>query len=80
VVRLNHGCQIIARRHLRTDLFLVEYRYLKVRELATGKVFDDDADVVIAAKGNLSDPAWPQIPGLKDFEGEVMHSARWKEE
>lgn len=55
-------------------------RYLKVRDLATGNVIDDDADVVIAAKGNLSDPAWPDIPGLKDFEGEVMHSARWKEE
>ncbi|KAK8030091.1 hypothetical protein PG993_011382 [Apiospora rasikravindrae] len=54
--------------------------HLKVRELATGNVIDDDADVVIAAKGNLSDPAWPKIPGLKDFEGEVMHSARWKED
>ncbi|KAK7995499.1 hypothetical protein PG990_014272 [Apiospora arundinis] len=53
--------------------------HLKVRELATGKLIEDDADVVIAAKGNLSDPAWPDIPGFKDFEGEVMHSARWKE-
>lgn len=63
-----------------TDPLVSVHRYLKVRELATGKVIDDDADVVIAAKGNLSDPAWPKIPGLKEFEGEVMHSARWKEE
>lgn len=46
----------------------------------TGETFEDDADVLILARGMLSDPAWPKIPGLKSFKGEVMHSAIWKEE
>ncbi|KAH9909553.1 flavin-binding monooxygenase [Xylariomycetidae sp. FL2044] len=52
---------------------------LKVRCTDTGEEFEDDADVLISAKGNLSDPAWPSIPGLDSFQGEVMHSARWNE-
>ncbi|KAI1865023.1 uncharacterized protein JN550_008569 [Neoarthrinium moseri] len=53
---------------------------LKVRNTETGEVIEDDADVLVSARGNLSDPAWPDIPGLKDFEGQVMHSALWKED
>ena len=60
-----------------TDL---RYRRLKVRELSTGRVIDDEADVLVSARGFLSDPAWPKVPGLKSFQGEVMHSARWNEE
>ncbi|QGZ61414.1 flavin-containing monooxygenase [Paraburkholderia acidisoli] len=36
-----------------------------------------EADIVIAANGPLSRPAWPSIPGLDRFEGERFHSARW---
>ncbi|ETS77313.1 hypothetical protein PFICI_11187 [Pestalotiopsis fici W106-1] len=53
---------------------------LDIRRLETGEVFKDEAHVLISAKGNLSDPAWPNIPGLDTFDGEVMHSARWKED
>lgn len=53
---------------------------LEIRRLETGEVFKDEANVLISAKGNLSDPAWPNIPGLDTFEGQVMHSARWKED
>jgi cation diffusion facilitator CzcD-associated flavoprotein CzcO len=45
----------------------------------TDETFEDDADVLIAARGALNDIAWPQIPGLRSFEGEVMHSAAWNE-
>jgi cation diffusion facilitator CzcD-associated flavoprotein CzcO len=38
------------------------------------------ADVVIAAHGGLAEPAFPDIVGLEDFDGEVMHSAAWKPE
>ncbi|KAK8079205.1 monooxygenase family protein [Apiospora phragmitis] len=81
VVRFNQQSKSLSHAHPETDFFIFcLIRYLRVRELATGNVIDDEADVVIAAKGNLSDPAWPNIPGLKDFEGEVMHSACWKED
>jgi cation diffusion facilitator CzcD-associated flavoprotein CzcO len=36
-----------------------------------------DADVLVAATGQLSRPAYPAIPGLDEFEGKVFHSARW---
>ena len=35
------------------------------------------ADAVISGTGALSDPTFPELPGLKRFAGEVMHSARW---
>ncbi|KAI1181161.1 flavin-binding monooxygenase [Nemania sp. FL0916] len=53
---------------------------LEIRRTDTGEAFRDDADVLIAARGALSNPSWPDIPGLKDFAGEVMHSAMWKDD
>jgi cation diffusion facilitator CzcD-associated flavoprotein CzcO len=35
------------------------------------------ARVLIAAAGPLCEPAIPDIPGLRDFEGRVFHSATW---
>jgi cation diffusion facilitator CzcD-associated flavoprotein CzcO len=35
--------------------------------------------VLIVARGGLSNPSWPQISGLKDFKGEIMHSAMWND-
>ena len=35
------------------------------------------ARVLISAAGPLSEPAIPDIPGLRDFEGTVFHSATW---
>ncbi|TFV63720.1 UNVERIFIED_ORG: NAD(P)/FAD-dependent oxidoreductase [Bacillus sp. AZ43] len=36
-----------------------------------------EADVLIAATGQLSRPSTPAIPGLDRFEGTLFHSARW---
>ncbi|MBF6445982.1 NAD(P)/FAD-dependent oxidoreductase [Nocardia farcinica] len=35
------------------------------------------ADIVIFSVGMLHRPRYPNIPGLGDFSGPVMHSARW---
>lgn len=35
------------------------------------------ARVVLAGVGGLVDPAYPDIPGLDAFNGEMMHTARW---
>jgi cation diffusion facilitator CzcD-associated flavoprotein CzcO len=40
----------------------------------------DEADFVIAATGVLHHPAYPDIAGLDQFEGELFHSARWDHE
>ncbi|TCP49262.1 cation diffusion facilitator CzcD-associated flavoprotein CzcO [Tamaricihabitans halophyticus] len=38
------------------------------------------ADVLVAATGQLSRPAWPNIPGVGDFAGPAFHSAQWDHE
>lgn len=35
------------------------------------------ADFVICATGVLHNPEFPDIPGLQDFRGDVVHTARW---
>ncbi len=34
-------------------------------------------EVFISAGGPLTEPSWPDVPGLDRFEGTLMHSARW---
>jgi cation diffusion facilitator CzcD-associated flavoprotein CzcO len=63
----------------RARKLLTDLRKLKIMKVETNETFDDVADVLIAARGNLDDIAWPQIPGLRSFDGEVMHSAAWNE-
>ncbi|KAJ5713969.1 uncharacterized protein N7483_011150 [Penicillium malachiteum] len=36
-----------------------------------------NSDFLISAVGQLNAPQEPNIPGLKDFQGKMMHSARW---
>jgi cation diffusion facilitator CzcD-associated flavoprotein CzcO len=38
------------------------------------------ADMLIAAQGPLSEPSYPDLPGLESFEGTTFHSARWDHE
>lgn len=38
------------------------------------------AQVVVSAVGALSDPAYPKIPGLDDFQGKLMHTAQWDDD
>ena len=35
------------------------------------------ADILISARGFLSQWRWPSIPGLHDFKGQLVHSAGW---
>jgi cation diffusion facilitator CzcD-associated flavoprotein CzcO len=43
-------------------------------------VINDTSDVLISARGGLNHIAWPEIDGLRSFEGEIMHSAKWNDE
>lgn len=42
--------------------------------------FTEEADIVIAARGNLNNMTWPDIPSLDTFKGKKMHSAAWDQE
>lgn len=52
-------------------------RKLHIQEVLTGKTFEDEADVVISARGAFNDYAWPDIKGLRSFRGKIVHSASW---
>jgi cation diffusion facilitator CzcD-associated flavoprotein CzcO len=58
---------------------LTGFRNITVEKTKTGESFEDDADVLISARGNLNEIVWPKIPGFGTFEGEVMHSAAWNQ-
>ena len=36
------------------------------------------ADILVLGNGPLSEPSLPSIPGMKQFEGTLFHSAQWK--
>ncbi|BCR89696.1 flavin-containing monooxygenase [Aspergillus chevalieri] len=52
---------------------------LQVQDVDSGSVYSDEADVLISATGALNNWKWPDIPGLHDFRGKLMHSAKWDE-
>ena len=41
-------------------------------------VFEDSADLLFTGIGGLSRWKWPDIEGLHDFKGTLIHSADWK--
>lgn len=50
-----------------------------VRNLVTNEVFNDEADYYINAGGVLNNFKWPNIPGINDYKGKLMHSAQYEE-
>ncbi|KAF2114151.1 hypothetical protein BDV96DRAFT_577669 [Lophiotrema nucula] len=52
---------------------------LRIRDLENGTVIDDSAEFFINAGGVLNNWKWPDIPGLHDFKGKLMHSAHYEE-
>ncbi|KAJ5632755.1 hypothetical protein N7490_009094 [Penicillium lividum] len=50
---------------------------LDVEDLETESKYQDQCDVLIQATGCLNNWKWPTVPGLHDFKGKLMHSAKW---
>lgn len=51
--------------------------HVKIQRLHDGTVFEDTADVFMTGVGALNNWRWPDIKGLKNFQGKLMHSAEW---
>ncbi|KAF8888353.1 hypothetical protein BD779DRAFT_1623853 [Infundibulicybe gibba] len=51
--------------------------HIVVEDLKTGTKSSTSANILISAVGILEVPRPPDIPGVKDFAGDVFHSARW---
>ena len=47
----------------------------KDAEFSSG--YSIESDFLISAVGQLNQPRYPDIEGLKDFKGKIIHSARW---
>ncbi|MFJ4655731.1 flavin-containing monooxygenase [Nocardia sp. NPDC088792] len=66
------------RPHLRFDSEVVAAEFTGSGwRVETGDGAVHEADFVIAATGVLHHPALPDLPGLEDFTGQVLHTARW---
>ncbi|OQV00815.1 hypothetical protein CLAIMM_06263 [Cladophialophora immunda] len=50
---------------------------LQIEDLTSGTTFSDEAEVLINAAGFLNKWKMPDIPGLADFKGKLIHSAQW---
>ncbi len=66
--------------HIVFNTEIASCRYIDGRwRIDTTDGCKDIADVVVAATGVLHHPNIPEIPGLADFKGRWLHSARWPE-
>ena len=50
---------------------------VKLQNVKTGEVFEDRGDAIFRGVGTLNSWRWPDIEGLHDFKGKLMHSAEW---
>lgn len=53
---------------------------IQVQDLTTGTIIDDEANILVTARGQLNEIKWPEILGLHTFSGKVMHSGAWDTE
>lgn len=66
--RLRYGCRLVAARW-------VDSAHCWEAELDSGERLL--ARDLVLATGGLHHPAWPALPGLEDFAGPHLHTARW---
>ncbi|KAL5620935.1 hypothetical protein FOBRF1_004181 [Fusarium oxysporum] len=48
-----------------------------LRVFQDGEEKEDECDILIDGSGFLNNWHWPDIPGLHDFKGEIVHTADW---
>ena len=67
-------------RHIRFHANLTGARWDEARKLwvvkaEDGRVFE--GEVLVSGMGGLSNPAYPNVPGIETFAGRAFHSATW---
>ncbi|KAL4876539.1 hypothetical protein BJY04DRAFT_231557 [Aspergillus karnatakaensis] len=50
---------------------------LRVRDLDSDSEFVDTCDILINASGILNSWRWPNIPGIEEYKGTLVHTANW---
>ncbi|EPE35396.1 FAD/NAD(P)-binding protein [Glarea lozoyensis ATCC 20868] len=51
--------------------------HLKVENTESKELFDDFCHFLLDATGILNKWKWPDIPGLNNFKGDLLHTANW---
>ncbi|KAJ5898761.1 hypothetical protein N7495_003505 [Penicillium taxi] len=51
--------------------------HIYLSDLKTGNDFIHEAKVLISAVGGYTNPKYPVLPGIENFEGPVVHTAKW---
>ena len=77
-VARRHG--VLDRVRLRTEVTGAAFDEQRGRWLLETTAGPHEADVLVAACGQLSVPSIPAIPGLDDFAGPAFHTARWRDD
>lgn len=54
--------------------------FVTIENLTTKETFVNDCDILLVCVGTLNDWKWPDIKGLHDFKGELLHSASWNDD
>jgi cation diffusion facilitator CzcD-associated flavoprotein CzcO len=75
-VARNHG--VVDRIRTGTEVRSARWDEGRARWLLETSAGSHEAEVLIAACGQLSAPKVPEIPGLERFEGPAFHTARWR--
>jgi cation diffusion facilitator CzcD-associated flavoprotein CzcO len=71
-----HG--VLDRVRLQTEVERATFDEARGRWTLLTSAGAHEADILIAACGQLSVPSVPSIPGLDDFQGPAFHTARWR--
>ncbi|KAI8965278.1 FAD/NAD(P)-binding domain-containing protein [Daldinia sp. FL1419] len=50
---------------------------LSIMDLETGREFRDNANFLVNASGILNNWKWPDIQGINNFKGDLIHTANW---
>ena len=53
---------------------------INVTDMRSQRTFEDHVDIVIDGCGVLNKWKWPNIEGLHNFKGELLHSAQWNQD
>jgi cation diffusion facilitator CzcD-associated flavoprotein CzcO len=53
---------------------------VRLKDLTTGQAFHHDCKILISAVGALVNPNGFGVPGVEDFEGDIVHTAAWDED
>lgn len=68
--------------HIRFNTEVIALHWDETRSewhVKTGDSGEVVADICVSALGMFNEIQWPDIPGLKSFEGETLHTANWPE-